>query len=392
MKHLLTPYFEPILGACLVFPFVAAIFTVPFLIRHYRKFGGIALMRVIVVYSFILYSMCAFLLTVLPLPSREAVAAMKPRPIGWIPFRDLYVGLVRAGFSLSAPETLVSGECWRRFFTSKDLFQVAANVVMQIPLGFYLRYYFRCSWKKTLAIGFGVSLFYELTQLSGLFFIYPKPYRYTEVDDLIANTLGAMIGYWITPLISLLLPGREEIDRISYQKGEHVTLIRRVFALLLDVMVFGGVEACCVLMAQRWPEAKLLDPIASAPILFIGYFVLLPYLLHGRTPGHALLRLRIVRESGGRPRPWQLLVRHLMIFVVEPFAAVIDLAAVMGIVLALTREDDAFLVQFILVFGFASVLAITLWYVFRCQRRHSAFPHGSLSCTRIVSEPRTPRE
>lgn len=42
---------------------------------------------------------------------------------------------------------------------------------------------------------------FECTQLSGLYGIYPYPYRFFEVDDLICNTLGGMIGFWITPAL-----------------------------------------------------------------------------------------------------------------------------------------------------------------------------------------------
>lgn len=45
----------------------------------------------------------------------------------------------------------------------------------------------------------GLSLVFELTQLSGLFGLYPRPYRLADVDDLMTNTLGGMVGYWLRP-------------------------------------------------------------------------------------------------------------------------------------------------------------------------------------------------
>ena len=45
----LMPYFHPIYWACALFPFIAGLFTLPFVIRHYRKYGGIAVLRVMVV-------------------------------------------------------------------------------------------------------------------------------------------------------------------------------------------------------------------------------------------------------------------------------------------------------------------------------------------------------
>lgn len=114
---------------------------------------------------------------------------------------------------------------------------------MQIPLGVYLRYYFRCNARKTLVIGLCVSLFYELTQLSGLFFFYPQPYRFADVDDLIANTLGAMIGYWVSPLLFRILPTRDEIERISYDKGSRITLMRRAIAAVIDILLVTTLTA-----------------------------------------------------------------------------------------------------------------------------------------------------
>ena len=134
---LLRYYVEPIAWACLLFPIIAGVFTLPFAVANYRKFGGIAVMRVMVVYSFILYLMCVYLLTVLPLPSREAVEAMEPHSIGWIPFKDLYIAAGKAGLSFSS---LKDGAAWKRWLTCDDMFQFAANVVMLMPLGFYLHY------------------------------------------------------------------------------------------------------------------------------------------------------------------------------------------------------------------------------------------------------------
>lgn len=308
MMGQLAGYLGPVLQACLLFPVVAGLFTIPFMVINYRKYGGIALMRVLVVYSMILYMMCAFLLTVLPLPSRSAVAAMEPKPFCWIPLTDLRVGMEKAGMPWSDPVSMLDLAHWRTYLTSRDLFQIIANIVMQVPLGFYLRYYFRCSWKRTAAVGFLVSLFYELTQLSGLFFIYPQAYRYATVDDLLNNTLGALLGYALTPLLALLLPSREEIDRISYRKGEQLTLIRRALAAVLDMMLLSLAEGMLLL----WQPARI---VPMGIVTFGIYFVLVPWMTGGRTPGQALLKIRVVQEETlRRPGLLQLLVRNVLLY------------------------------------------------------------------------------
>ncbi len=382
----LQPYFQPILTACLLFPFAAGVFTLPFTIVNYRKFGGIAIMRVFIVYSFILYSMCAFLLTVLPLPSREAVAAMPVHSIGWVPFRDLAEGLEKSGV-LASP---FSGAAWLSFLRSPQFFQALANIIMQIPLGIYLRYYFRCNWKKTLLIGFCVSLFYELTQLSGLFFIYPKAYRYTEMDDLIFNTLGAMIGFFITPLLCRFLPTRDEIDSISYRKGERLTLIRRFIAAMLDAFI-------CVLILP--PLLYLLSAVLSGFGLFsvtlcflFVYFTLLPWLCRGSTLGQLLLRLRIVPLNTMMPARFrQLFIRNLFLYFIEPLILLADVFSVSIIVLSLAGSaDDPLSLLFFILFP-ALIILLSLVFFLGAYLRHNTFPHGQLSRTRIVIIPRSVR-
>ena len=53
-----------------------------------------------------------------------------------------------------------------------------------------------------------IVIIFELTQLSGLYFIYPRSYRLADVNDLINNTVGGIVGYWLTPLFTFLLPTR----------------------------------------------------------------------------------------------------------------------------------------------------------------------------------------
>lgn len=47
--------------------------------------------------------------------------------------------------------------------------QVVFNVVMTVPFGMFLRYYFRARWGWCLILSFILSLFFEVTQLTGLY-------------------------------------------------------------------------------------------------------------------------------------------------------------------------------------------------------------------------------
>ena len=70
--------------------------------------------------------------------------------------------------------------------TSNVLLQVVMNVVLFVPLGFFLAYRGRRSFGATVLIGLAISLSIELTQGTGLWGVAPCPYRLADVDDLLA--------------------------------------------------------------------------------------------------------------------------------------------------------------------------------------------------------------
>ena len=377
-------YIEPIFGAIIAFPLVALIFTLPFVIVNYRRYGGIAVMRVMVVYSFILYCMCAYLLTVLPLPDPEAVAQMAPHPIGWIPFRDLYKAMIESGLSPADPSSFANLDAWKRFLTCADMFQAVANIAMLVPLGFYLRYYFRLSFGKTVAIGLCVSLFFELTQLSGLYGIYPHPYRFTEMDDLINNTLGAALGYALAPIAMHFLPSRDEIDRISYEKGENATLSRKIFALAIDMMLFSAIVVAMTYLLLDWDANYRL---AAGIGLFVLYFAALPRAMGGRTFGQAILKLRTMDEHAIKTASFmQLLGRNVLLYAVEPFAIFIGVQFVGVFAVILFAE---YVELWLRIVGGAFSLAVplgVLWFFLYVQREWGTFPHGHYSHTIVIAD------
>ena len=79
---------------------------------------------------------------------------------------------------------------------SAYLINSGLNILLFIPLGFILPLLWKefRSWKAMGITGFLVSLGIELAQLLN--------YRISDVDDLIMNTLGALLGYAMLTLLS----------------------------------------------------------------------------------------------------------------------------------------------------------------------------------------------
>ncbi len=70
------------------------------------------------------------------------------------------------------------------------------NVALFVPVGFLVGCGFRnISWKRVLQIAFFLSLSIEILQ-----FIFKK--GYSEVDDIIHNVVGCLIGYGICSLLT----------------------------------------------------------------------------------------------------------------------------------------------------------------------------------------------
>ena len=172
------------------------------------------------------------------------------------------------------------------------------NLFMTLPFGMYLRYYFRCGWRKTLLLSFLLSLFFELTQLSGLYFIYPGAYRTFDVDDLIVNTAGSLLGYRLAHFVMRFLPSREEMDQRSFSRGRRVSALRRVMALLYDLL--AGLLLCVVWMVLPLPEPGI-SWLWIYLAVWLAYVLFCQILLGGQTVGHRLTRLKAVNREGGRP-------------------------------------------------------------------------------------------
>ena len=76
------------------------------------------------------------------------------------------------------------------------------NGLLFLPLGFLVPLLFRKMdhWGKLLALGFGLSLVLEISQLLS--------FRATDVDDLLINSLGTLAGYGLFKLVGYCCRGR----------------------------------------------------------------------------------------------------------------------------------------------------------------------------------------
>ena len=94
---------------------------------------------------------------------------------------------------------------WRWPFNT-HIAATAMNFLVCAAIGAALALITR-SWAVAVAFGLGLTLTVELTQLTGVWGLYPCPWRQFNVDDLIMNAAGVLTGFALARRWRPLQPG-----------------------------------------------------------------------------------------------------------------------------------------------------------------------------------------
>lgn len=204
------------------FPFFAVILTLPIFATQLMKYKAINPVRIAVNYVAILYFLCLFALVFLPLPDMAKASQLSGYKIQLIPFRFL------ADIIKESPLVITNIHTYIPAIFHRAVLQVVFNVIMTIPFGMLLSYYFEFDAKKVFISSLGLTLFIEIGQLTGLFFIYSGSYRFCDIDDIMANTLGGVIGY-VAVKACHFLPKIKSFDHqlVSLQRAKTTIALTR---------------------------------------------------------------------------------------------------------------------------------------------------------------------
>lgn len=294
-------YISVINYAVIFFPFIALLFTMPFILSQYHKYGSISFLKTIITYLFVFYLICAYFLVILPLPTIEEVVHLKTPQIQPIPFEFLIDFIKHSSFDITNIHTYIKA-------IKESYFYVPAfNIVLTIPFGFFLRYYSKCDIKKATIFTFLLSLFFELTQLTGLYFIYPRGYRLCDIDDLILNTLGGLIGFIISKPLINILPKIDSINANAIQKGKIISGPRRTLAFLLDLFILFIIEIITILIFTYNTYLSI--------IVAIIYYFIIPLFLNTSTPGKKFLNIKVLDYNEVENIPRLILRKFLVILI-----------------------------------------------------------------------------
>lgn len=270
---------------------VGVLLFVPFVAISYRRRGRFSVRRALVWAAALVYFWAIWTYTLLPLPQPDLIqcvgAILDPLSI----VHDVEAAIARPGNTLTDPGVL----------------QLAFNVLLFMPLGFFLRVFSNRGVIVALLTGLGVSLAVETTQLTGVWGIYPCAYRFFDVGDLITNTTGAVLGSVIALLVPRSLRGNERSS--DSDRPRPVTRGRRVLAMLCDWLGISFTTVAVGVVIQLVLQYIVRDDAAAQneAIVSIGGAVvagalwLIVTLATGGTVGD--LAVRLTYRGGPLPVP-----------------------------------------------------------------------------------------
>ena len=277
---------------------IVLVLLVPFVAVQVRRHGSLTLGRALISAAVPVYALALGTYTLLPLPSDLAAlcaaggAGVQSRPGQFV------LDIIRE-------QSTSSG-----VLQNPAVQQFALNVALFVPLGILVRLLLRRGVLVASLLGLGISVLIEVTQVTGVWGLFPCAYRLLDADDLIANTTGAVIGALLGPLLAFLRKGNGLIPSAP----RPLTRRRRLLGMLCDVLL----AFWATLVVAAICNGIVLVVTGSTPTdtraadLIIGFGVALAFLAAllktGRTPGEAVVRLRPRIEPSGT----SVLVRWLL--------------------------------------------------------------------------------
>lgn len=259
---------------------------VPYVAWSYRRRGTLGYGHALIAAMSLIYAMALWTYTIVPLPDPQSVqcttAQLRPLESLW------EVDLTAKGLADPA------------------LAQLAMNVALFVPFGMLVRHLTAARIRWVVPAAFAVSLLIELTQLTGVWGLYPCSYRLFDVDDLIANTLGATIGVLAAPLLRRI-PGQ---GILPPDVPREVTRGRRLTGMAADLVTVHVVSLLVYLplgLAARdagWFGGEVpYGRLHAGTTLAVGLILLLglPAFTRGATLGQLVTSTRPLTVSGRAP-------------------------------------------------------------------------------------------
>lgn len=288
--HYLGYFSNSFILAVILWPVASALLTLPILAMMYHRDHRLRLASGISAYLAVLYAMGLLAFTLYPMPDD---------PARFCATHDLLPQLDVMMFVKDARTGLYG------------VLQLVMNVLFFMPMGYMLCRWARWRFWVTLPFALGCSVFIETSQLTGFWGFYPCAYRQFDVDDMLTNTLGAVLGFALAKLFGLVWPKKEyEAQGIVTHPGfVHRAVAIVIDWLLMQICVFTVTIAFAFLfykLAMPLDDGRfslgaltvgteLVEwmPRVLAVAAFLVFEVWIPWTHHGQTLGCSYTQMTI---------------------------------------------------------------------------------------------------
>ena len=291
----MSTYTQSILIAFFITIILSFVLVIPWLIYTYRKYSYLSMSKTIIMFSFIFYFLSALCLVLLPFPStRDTCSLQSPDTVhtNLRLFQFVEDILKDSGVVLTNPST------WLAITKQQAFYQAFFNFLLLMPFGVYLRYFLqeRRYWKRAFIISFLLTLFYEITQRTGIYGIFNCAYRIFDVDDLLLNSVGALLGFFLAPIVWALFPSHEEVEAkaAEMEKKDIVKPISILLALVIDLFIVQVIWFIIGALTGYSGTFEFLVVIA----LYMTIFGFIPSMMNGATVGMKIMRFTMVHKKG----------------------------------------------------------------------------------------------
>lgn len=306
---------------------LSVLLLVPVAAVLYRREGRLAPAAVLRLIVAAVYFCALWAYTLLPTPpARELTRCAAPQ---LHPFA--FVGdILRLG--IASPALILHNPA---------LLQVLLNIALFVPLGFGVRLLLHRGVAVAGLIGFGGSLLIEVTQLTGIYGVYSCAYRLFDIDDLLANTAGALLGS-----LASIATGRSQRAQPAALVEVPVTLGRRFLGLLADAILVGLLQTVFTAAWGAWaayghgPDPADFPAVQRLVAWGLPAVVELVLVLRlGRSAGEALV---LIRDRHGAGNRWLQAVfgapGYCLLGLASPFQGVFVLATLIAVMATRDRR------------------------------------------------------
>jgi len=318
----------------------------PLLARVVRRYGRLRGWPLFSALGLLASAVALGAFTMFPMPRPGAVICPYPN------LRDYWQTEPFASIHPIAQQASVIG--WQATLTSQIFLQVAFNVLLFVPFGFFFHQVTRWNGFGVIIAASLTSALIEATQGTGFWGAYPCPYRLLQTDDLLANSLGGAVGvvasYVAIELFRFTTPTRvPDLAPPSIGRRSLAGLIDLSLIAVLTVAV-QSTHVLAVALRDGRAAAETLLRSGEVPVLYIvgaalAIAWLFPVLRRDRsTPGQVTVNIAPtpLNSTRGYAAVWQVTVRFVVRWLPMAFLPVLYVLVVPMIefACATVRRDD----------------------------------------------------